>query len=1220
MNATFKKHRFTTVSTVLFLAFVLILMSCMLAFKTSANESTEAEGLSFSKEGDADKWHLRKPLADAPYSFETWLKVPVDATSGRLGIIFSNYDGGSGTNTYYGNSTYSNRTISLEIHQNGVPRLYYGYDKNGVATAKDIKFTNVDVRTGEWMNLAIVKESDAVVCYVNGEQKQSISDSNSYHSDILLQPFAFGGENRSNNNYYFQGNIKSFTLYKDARTAEEIMSSYKYGVSTSDKNMILHYDITTPPEEYYIEDLTGNGYYAAKKSYDNYVPSVNDIGATGTGSLGSGAVDDSADESYDYSFAIVGDTQYMTRWDAVQLNGVQSSTQHLKKVYDWLLANKDKKNIKYVMGLGDITDSYNKDYSSVSSSGYGFDTAMEWKIAYEQISRLNGVIPYSVVRGNHDNETYFDKYFADNVADDDVVNTFYKSQFTDPDYESNSACFYSEDSALNAYTKFEVGTEKYLLLLLDDNPTDAVLEWAGNVIAKNPTYRVIINTHTYLGYTGGLIDDSDTYSYATKDVKEGENNGQLIWDKLVSKYENIALVLCGHDYKSSNVLRKERIGDNGNIVTELLICPQSIDVNDDSDPKAGMVAMLYFSNGGKDIRVEYIKTSDTLTSEDGADVYYNADVNNTKFSIMQSTTYVKYGYVMDSYLDTEKYPFIVFGEAGNFLGAYASLLDCVSSYDNDGAVYCAKGHMAANTWNGTSYGDNPKAATILLRRNYTYASTETYNNMAQVKGIITIDLDGHTLTANDAKALFPSTIKPWGDENTYTTQFDVINGTIQMGAKPLVTFSVAGTANNIDMSKKAFIHTFSNVKFIASPSASNLFAAYSQNNTTPEAVGNPSLIFNECVFDLSSAPQGAVVFDLDNGYVHTDVTVNGGEFISNSTGFVMSKNATEESTLAFGKTSSGIYTSITVPNGTELPITSANNGVLTAVKTAEGTTTTTYQLAPVSVTSYAPKMSITLANSFVMNVYVPVNSTQAFTFNGVTYDSSNNYGGKNATLDDGNTYYLVTLPLGSSEAAKEMKLVAKVTVGEDTANATFTFSIPKYVAKVLANENATNIEKTLAKDVLAYIKEAYNYFDTHNDAEEIERVNTLIESIIGDYTLAPVSSGVTNTVSPVTSVTLNLDAKPSIRFYVTDTTVEFFANGRKLNTVTGTDTKGTYVELDVYAYALCATVTYTGGGSYHISSFVNGSAGTAHEALVKAFVKYTESAADYRASVIGSNK
>ena len=162
------------------------------------------------------------------------------------------------------------------------------------------------------------------------------------------------------------------------------------------------------------------------------------------------------------------------------------------------------------------------------------------------------------------------------------------------------------------------------------------------------------------------------------------------------------------------------------------------------------------------------------------------------------------------------------------------------------------------------------------------------------------------------------------------------------------------------------------------------------------------------------------------------------------------------------------------------------------------------------------------------------------------------------------------------------------------------------------------VEKTLAKDVLAYVKSAYNYFVEFNTAEEIERVNTLIESIIGDYESAPVSSGATNTVTPVTGVTLNLDEKPTIRFYVTDTNVKFYANGGMLDTVAGTDSNGAYVELDVYAYVLEETITYGDGGSYHISNFLAGAAGTSYETLVKCFVKYVESAADYRDSVIGA--
>ena len=176
-----------------------------------------------------------------------------------------------------------------------------------------------------------------------------------------------------------------------------------------------------------------------------------------------------------------------------------------------------------------------------------------------------------------------------------------------------------------------------------------------------------------------------------------------------------------------------------------------------------------------------------------------------------------------------------------------------------------------------------------------------------------------------------------------------------------------------------------------------------------------------------------------------------------------------------------------------------------------------------------------------------------------------------------------------------------------------------YAKRVLDGTDSTDVEKELARDVLAYIRAAYEYFDKFNTEEEIERAVSLIDSVIGDYEGTPKTSGITSPDSSgtVTRATLNLDTKPTIRFFVTDTKLEFFANGKKLNTVTGFDADlGTYVELDVYAYSLCDTITYGDGGSYHVSSFLKAASGTAHERLAALFVKYTESAAVYRASVL----
>ena len=1176
---------------------ILLVLAIMMAFATVSALASTYEGLTFTKSGDADKWHMRKPLEDAPYSFEMWIKLPKDLGDDvRPGYIFSNYDGGSKTSTYYGNSTYSNRTISLEVVAGGNPQLIYGPDGGtDVGGRVTIKFDQVDLRTGEWIHLAIVKEPTAVVCYVNGEVAQSIADKKVYWKDDLLQPYALGADNRSNNENYFRGTIREMTVYRDVRSAEEIKTSYIYGVKTSDVNMILHYDLSVKPEGYIIKDLTGNGYDLKKKAYDDYVPSASDIGAKGTGNLGTGAIEDT--KSYDYSFAIVGDTQYITSWDTAYIDGVKNENTHLDILYDWILANKYEKNIKYVMGLGDITDKYNVKYNG-STTGASHDTAAEWEWAYSQISRLNGKIPYSVVRGNHDNEEYFDRYFANDSA--------YTSQFADPDYDSNAACFFEEGSVLNAYTKFNVGAEKYLLLLLDYDPSDAALGWAYKVIERNQDYRVIITTHSYL-------NDDKTLT---------TTGGDDIWEKVVKDNENVVLVLCGHVI-SSNIVKNEREGNDSNAVTEILINPQSRDGQYKYDTKAGMVAMLYFSNGGKDVRVEYISTVASTPEED---VYGTASVNNFELKLMNTYFDTKYGRMTSEYADATKYPFAVFGEDGSFRGAYGSLLDCVSPYDNGGAIYAAKNYISTNVWADGSYGENPRKAIIWVRSDYALASNETYNNMAQAKGTILIDLDGHTLTVSDSKALFPSTIKPWGSEYEYRSEFAVENGTIILGAKQLISFSASQGDKGLDVSNKEYVHTFTDVKFIASATTTNFFAGYSSS-----VAANPSAVFNDCIFDFSNAPDGMVMFNLGNSYIHTSVTVNGGEIISNGNSIVLSKNGTDTRKLEFGKTEGGNYTALKLPKDSTLPITSVNGGELEFVKISEGTETDIYRLRPASVSgvSYVPKMSITLEAQLKINVYVPVESTLKFTFDGVTYEKADvkNVGGVD--------YYVVSVSLPASSAAKDIKLTSTVNVGDTTANVTFTFSIPKYAKKVLNNASATEIEKTLVKDVLAYVQSAYNYFKEFNSPEEIARVNALVNELLtvgGEYngeieTFVAVSAN----KDLVSRITLNLGDKPTVRFYVNEDGIEFLAGGKKLNTVEGKDEiYGNYVELDVYAYALCETITYSKGdasGEYHITSYLEKT--MMDETLqleenfeellniISCFIKYTESAADYRGSVIG---
>ena len=547
-------------------------------------------------------------------------------------------------------------------------------------------------------------------------------------------------------------------------------------------------------------------------------------------------------------------------------------------------------------------------------------------------------------------------------------------------------------------------------------------------------------------------------------------------------------------------------------------------------------------------------------------------------------------------------------------------------------------------WDSTNGVLDPleEGSTVFVTFRKSVTDDSDYSNTTQAVGNIILDLNGYTLTqSTDGSTLFSAyakLYKVYGD-----CSYTVKNGKIVLNDFGLFTIGAFGDAYVQEAIKqgyyKTLFFTFDNVKFSFAEGATvtSLMGKYNEATNIKLGINGAntknifSVDFIGCTFDMTNAPEDTVLFDAndtlftgkpsDKSYYYTDsvvsITVKGGEIIGNDKEFTLYQVAANGSSVIFDKLD-GSYVTITLPKSVDAPNVTVNGGALTFVKSADSADTNVYSLAPVSLASYAPKMSITLSSELIMNVYIPVNSTQKFTFNGVTYENLESIADKKVIVE-GEEYYLLSVSLGSAEAAKEIKLAVTVSAADATATANFTFSIPKYATKLIANGN--DVEKTLAKDVLAYVKAAYNYFAEFNSEEEIARVNALVDSIIGaDYTSAPVLSGETKTVAPVTSVTLNLDAKPSIRFYVTDTAIEFFANGRKLNTVTGTDSNGTYVELDVYAYALCETITYGEGGSYHISDFVSGAVGTSHESLVKAFVKYVESAADYRTAVIESNK
>lgn len=505
--------------TVLFLIIVMLVQTVgVLSIEASSNG-----GLAFDKN---DVYATERPLDGEPNTLEAWIFMP-SSNTGRGGVIFGNYG-------------FVPQAISFEIHDDGVPRLYY---VNDAGTVCDYRFSVLSIPENKWTHLAIVRDeaADTIYCYINGGLKSVIKGVEPYGKKSWAGEFVLGGDLRAGNEQYFKGEIREIAIYSEVRTAEQINADIK-AVDPNEDSLLA----------YYTADGNSVGKNISDKSKNRNDIVYSQLFITQKPKL----------KDYAYSFAVVGDTQMISyNWPS-----------KLANIYDWIVDNADKRQIKYVFGLGDITDR---------------DAVTEWGAARSAISKLNGVIPYSLVRGNHDSSAKFNEFFG---IDE------YKNQF---------GGFYQEGVIDNSWRTFDVGGHKYLFVTLDFGASDDILNWAGKIIEAHPDRKVIITTHCYLYRDGTTLDKGDVCPPNPSGDNSGmANNGDQMWDKLISKYENIILVISGHDPCEDIVVRQED-GVHGNTVTQILIDPQYTDM---VFGPTGMVATLYFSEDGNDLQVEYYST------------------------------------------------------------------------------------------------------------------------------------------------------------------------------------------------------------------------------------------------------------------------------------------------------------------------------------------------------------------------------------------------------------------------------------------------------------------------------------------------------------------------------------------------------------------------------------------------------------------------------------
>lgn len=471
-----------------------------------------------------DTYRLCKEFVAMPKTLEAWVCFPknIDAST-RGGVILGNYP------------VSSKGLFSFEIYTKGQPRLYY---RALDGTVTDAVFNQVNVYTGQWVHLAVVQDvaGKSLRCYVDGTLAQSLSMT--VPDYIPIGTLCAGSDHRNGNEQFFKGRLRSVCLYSTMRTEAEIKADRsRLGNGTP----MAYWNMSSPADRY--SDLSGKGYHIDRAS----------LWLTGKTPV----------RDYDFTFVAVGDTQIVARKD------MENGTRKMDRIYEWLLSQKEAQNIQYVMGLGDITDC---------------NTDEEWRIAKAAIRQLDGQIPYSLVRGNHD-------------GSGKINATFNQAPY------SNSYQGSFDGTLNNTWRTILAGSNKipYLIMTLDYGPTDQVLSWAEQVVRDHPDHNVIITTHAYLFRDGTTLDSSDVCPPSSSGPQH--NNGDQIWDKFAKKHRNIVMVLSGHD-PSGKVVVNQAQGEGGNIVTQFLIDPQGVD----TATLTGAVALLHFSADGRKVTVEYYST------------------------------------------------------------------------------------------------------------------------------------------------------------------------------------------------------------------------------------------------------------------------------------------------------------------------------------------------------------------------------------------------------------------------------------------------------------------------------------------------------------------------------------------------------------------------------------------------------------------------------------
>ena len=280
---------------------------------------------------------------------------------------------------------------------------------------------------------------------------------------------------------------------------------------------------------------------------------------------------------------VLPDTQFYSRYSASQFSP-QYGTNPFEAQTQWVVDHKNDLNIPFAVQLGDVVDQQ--------------WVGDQWTAASKAMRILeDGGVPYSIIPGNHD--------VADQGARSSEANAAnYLTNFgaTTLKRQAGGTLLGTFQNGYSSAYDFQAEGHDWIVLSLGWNASDDTFAWAQGILDAHPGVPVILNSHAIIGIDQDQISPTSWWY------------GDLLWDKLIRKNDQIVLTLNGHFHGAT---QRTLTNDFGHPVFEVLTDYQMA-----ADGGNGIMTLFEFDLTNNSIDVDTVspwvskKHADALTSTD----------------------------------------------------------------------------------------------------------------------------------------------------------------------------------------------------------------------------------------------------------------------------------------------------------------------------------------------------------------------------------------------------------------------------------------------------------------------------------------------------------------------------------------------------------------------------------------------------------------------------